>query len=49
MMLAVLRVTNTVVVVESDLSAEIAVGDHKLDAVILGSALDDILSGTGRE
>jgi hypothetical protein len=32
--------------VESDLSAEIAVGDHKLDAIILGSG---ILSGTGRE
>ena len=35
--------------VESDLSAEMAVGDHELDAIILGSALDDILSGTGRE
>jgi hypothetical protein len=35
--------------VESDLSAEMAVGDHELDAIILGSALDDILSGTGGE
>ena len=35
--------------VESDLSAKMAVGDDELDAIIhlLGSALDDILSGTG--
>jgi hypothetical protein len=35
-------------VVESDLSAEMAVGDHELDAIIrlLGDALDDVLSGT---
>jgi hypothetical protein len=34
--------------VESDLSAEIAVGDDELDAIIrlLGDALDDVLSGT---
>jgi hypothetical protein len=34
--------------VESDLSAEMAVGDDELDAIIrlLGDALDDILSGT---
>ena len=35
--------------VESDLSGEMAVGDDELDAIIrlLGDALDDILSGTG--
>jgi hypothetical protein len=35
-------------VVESDLSAEMGVGDHELDAIIrlLGDALDDVLSGT---
>jgi hypothetical protein len=34
--------------VESDLSAEIAVGDDELDSIIrlLGDALDDVLSGT---
>ena len=37
--------------VESDLSGEMAVGDQELDAIIrlLGGALDDILSGTGGE
>jgi hypothetical protein len=37
--------------VESDLSAKMAVGDDELDAIIhlLGSALDDILSGTAGE
>jgi hypothetical protein len=37
--------------VESDLSAKMAVGDDELDAIIhlLGSALDGILSGTGGE
>jgi hypothetical protein len=36
---------------ESDLSDKIAVGDHELDAIIrlLGGALDDILSGTGHD
>jgi hypothetical protein len=35
--------------VESDLSGEMAVGDQELDAIVrlLGDALDDILSGTG--
>jgi hypothetical protein len=38
-------------VVESDLSGEMAVGDQELDAImrLLGVALDDILSGTGSE
>jgi hypothetical protein len=38
-------------VVESDLSAEMAVGDNELEAIIhlLGDALDNILSGTGRK
>ena len=37
--------------VESDLSGEMAVGDDELDAIIrlLGDALDDILSDTGDE
>lgn len=36
---------------ESDLSGEMAVGDQELDAIIrlLGGALDDIVSGIGRE
>ena len=35
--------------VESDLSSEMAVGDHELEAIVrlLGGALDDILSGAG--
>jgi hypothetical protein len=38
-------------VIESDLSGEMAVGDQELDAIVrlLGGALDDILSGTGGE
>jgi hypothetical protein len=37
--------------VESDLSGDMAVEDQELDAIIrlLGGALDDILSGTGGE
>ena len=39
------------VAVESDLSADMVVRDQELDAIIrlLGGALDDVLSGTGRE
>ena len=38
------------VAVESDLSADMVVRDQELDAIIrlLGGALDDVLSGTGR-
>jgi hypothetical protein len=38
-------------VVESDLSGEMAVGDQELDAImrLLGAALDDVLSDTGGE
>jgi hypothetical protein len=38
-------------VVESDLSGDMAVDDQELDAIVrlLGGALDDILSGTGGE
>jgi hypothetical protein len=37
--------------VESDLSGDMVVRDQELDAIIrlLGGALDDVLSGTGRE
>ena len=37
--------------VESDLSGNMVVRDQELDAIIrlLGGALDDVLSGTGRE
>ena len=37
--------------VESDLSGDMAVEDKELDAIIrlIGGALDDILSGTGGE
>jgi hypothetical protein len=39
------------VAVESDLTAAMVVRDLELDAIIrlLGGALDDVLSGTGRE
>jgi hypothetical protein len=39
------------VAVESDLTADMVVRDLELDAIIrlLGGALDDVLSGTGRE
>jgi hypothetical protein len=38
-------------VVESNLSGDMAVEDQELDAIIrlLGATLDDILSGTGGE
>jgi len=37
--------------VESELSGDMVVRDQELDAIIrlLGGALDDVLSGTGRE
>jgi hypothetical protein len=37
--------------IESDLSSNMVVRDQELDAIIrlLGGALDDVLSGTGRE